>query len=331
MNYMTLLMLFILLSASPVLQAQDIRYRVELLVLMHLDHGEPPERADWLADYSAAVDLLAPEEEPPPPCPDPEALTAGDLAEEVTVAGAPAEDAAASPGDTSTAQDAMPDDLPEEPPPDPNALFRVEEMGPEMQDAWRRLRLSAGFRPLQYLSWEQGSQPPFPEIRVHGEEVAYVDDPYAELRAAALEAELESELQQEQQAETEGPQIGDDDPVCEEPEADPFPEPTVHFALDGSASLVRSRFLHLQLDMQMREPVFETEAPAGEAAPPSLPATFVDGADTGLLPPRPAGFELHGLDQRRQVRSGRMEYFDSPVIGVLAWITPIELEDAPER
>lgn len=331
MNYMTLLMLFILLSASPVLQAQDVRYRVELLVLMHLDHGEPPERADWLADYSAAVDLLAPEDEPPPPCPDPEALTAGDLAEEVTVAGAPAEDVAASPGDTSTAQEAMPDDLPEEPPPDPNALFRVEEMGPEMQDAWRRLRLSAGFRPLQYLSWEQGSQPPFPEIRVHGEEVAYVDDPYAELRAAALEAELESELQQEQQAETEGPQIGDDDPVCEEPEADPFPEPTVHFALDGSASLVRSRFLHLQLDMQMREPVFETEAPAGEAAPPSLPATFVDGADTGLLPPRPAGFELHGLDQRRQVRSGRMEYFDSPVIGVLAWITPIELEDAPER
>ena len=59
MKYITLLMLFIFLSASPLAQAQDVRYRVELLVLMHLNHGEPPERADWLADYSAAVDLLA--------------------------------------------------------------------------------------------------------------------------------------------------------------------------------------------------------------------------------------------------------------------------------
>ena len=149
--------------------------------------------------------------------------------------------------------------------------------------------------------------------------------------AAALEAELESGLQQEQEAEPEGTQTAGEDPVCEEPEADPFPEPTVHFTLDGTASLVRSRFLHLQLDMQIREPVFETEAPAAEVSPPPLPATIADENETGLLPPRPAGFEFHGLAQRRQVRSGRMEYFDSPVLGVLAWITPIELEDAPER
>jgi hypothetical protein len=70
-----------------------------------------------------------------------------------------------------------------------------------------------------------------------------------------------------------------------------------------------------------------------EAAPPppAPAATIPDGMATPLLPPRPTGFEFHQLDQRRQVRSGRMEYFDSPVIGVLAWITPIELEDAPER
>jgi hypothetical protein len=204
-------------------------------------------------------------------------------------------------------------------------------MGPEMQDAWRRLRLSAGFRPLQYLSWEQGSQPPFPEIRVHGEEVAFVDDPYAELRAAALEAELESGLQPEEAAETDRTPIEDDDPACEEPETDPFPEPTVHFALDGTASLVRTRFLHLQLDMQLREPVFDTDTLAEEPAPAPLPATSPGNMETALLPPRPTGFELHHLDQRRQVRSGRMEYFDSPVLGVLAWITPIELEDAPER
>lgn len=330
MKYVTLLMFFILFSASTALQAQDLRYRVELLVLLHLDHGEPPDRADWLTDYSAAIDLLAPEEEPPLPCPDPESN-----AEETTLDGgdpglAAAGEAIASPGDATAVPEGGPDALlTEPPPPDPNALFRVEEMGPEMQDAWRRLRLSAGFRPLQYLSWEQGSQAPFPEIRVHGEEVAFVDDPYAELRAAALEAELETGIQEDTEAVPAGTQDGGDDPACEEPETDPFPEPTVHFALDGSASLVRSRFLHLQLDMQIREPIFEAEA-AGDGLLP-LRSADPEGMEAVLVPPRPTGFDIHHLDQRRQVRSGRMEYFDSPVMGVLAWITPIELEDTPER
>ena len=36
-------------------------------------------------------------------------------------------------------------------------------------------------------------------------------------------------------------------------------------------------------------------------------------------------------EQSRQVRSQRMEYFDGPVIGVLAWITTIPLADTGER
>jgi hypothetical protein len=32
---------------------------------------------------------------------------------------------------------------------------------------------------------------------------------------------------------------------------------------------------------------------------------------------------VHRLEQSRPVRSGRMEYFDGPVLGVLAWITDI--------
>ena len=42
-------------------------------------------------------------------------------------------------------------------------------------------------------------------------------------------------------------------------------------------------------------------------------------------------FLVHGLEQSRQVRSARMEYFDGPVIGVLAWVTTIPLEESPER
>ena len=42
--------------------------------------------------------------------------------------------------------------------------------------------------------------------------------------------------------------------------------------------------------------------------------------------PLPTSFLIHKLKQSRQVKSQRMEYFDIPVLGVLAWITAFELE-----
>ena len=51
------------------------------------------------------------------------------------------------------------EDLPEEPWAD---VIAVESMGDVMLEAWRRLRLSARFRPEQYLSWEQSADEPFP-------------------------------------------------------------------------------------------------------------------------------------------------------------------------
>jgi hypothetical protein len=43
-------------------------------------------------------------------------------------------------------------------------------------------------------------------------------------------------------------------------------------------------------------------------------------------PVQPSSFQVHELKQSRQVRTGRMEYFDGPVLGVLAWITAVEEE-----
>jgi hypothetical protein len=57
-----------------------------------------------------------------------------------------------------------------------------------MQEAWRRLRLSAPFRPQQYLSWEQGNQEPFPALRIHDLEVVLVKDPKARERLKMIEA-----------------------------------------------------------------------------------------------------------------------------------------------
>jgi hypothetical protein len=296
--------------SSPALWAQDTRYRVELLVLMHLGHTETPEEAPWAVDYSTALDLLVPEEEAPP-CPDPEAEPGTGLAE----TSLPTEEA------TLTAKETL---AVEEAPPDPNAVFRIEEMGPEMQEAWRRLRLSGPFRPLQYLSWEQGDQAPFPELRVHGEELAYIDDPYAELRAAVLEAAAQ---------EPAAADAGDPLVACTSEPDDAFPAPTEYYLLDGRAMLERSRFLHLDLDLQLREPLYAEpdEAPPTRTPLPASEPPVGAGDDAFVAPPRPSGFAVHGLAQRRQVRSGRMEYFDGPVIGVLAWITAIELADTEER
>jgi hypothetical protein len=43
--------------------AQDLRYRVEILVLTHLSHDEEPQELLRLEDYSAALDFLSPPDE----------------------------------------------------------------------------------------------------------------------------------------------------------------------------------------------------------------------------------------------------------------------------
>ena len=47
--------------------------------------------------------------------------------------------------------------------------------------------------------------------------------------------------------------------------------------------------------------------------------------------PQPSSFLIHSLKQSRQVKSARMEYFDGPVLGVLAYITSIEIEEAVDQ
>ena len=78
--------------------------------------------------------------------------------------------------------------------------------------------------------------------------------------------------------------------------------------------LRRLRFLQLDLDLELRQAVFDE--------PPLPPAPGLDGASESGEPeqPLPTSFLIHTLTQSRQVKSQRMEYFDSPVLGVLVWI-----------
>ena len=109
--------------------------------------------------------------------------------------------------------------------------------------------------------------------------------------------------------------------AAEEPE---LPDPTLFYRIDGTVMLRRSRFLHLDLDIELRQAVFDEQL----LTPAPIPGSESESGEPELPPPAP--FLIHQLKQSRQVKSQRMEYFDSPVLGVLAWITPFELEDEAE-
>ena len=304
MKYKHLLILIVLVTSTiPAALAAD-RYRVEVLVLQHLNSTQEASELNAIKDYSASQDFLA-------PVSDEEAsLTEGC---EPKPPESPSEDPELLANETG---------LPLEEEMDPNAVVHVTEMGPEMQEAWRRLRLSGPFRPLQFLAWEQGSEAPFPEVRVHDQEVVFLDDPYADLREMAI---YEDDYAPDSS-----------NPDCIPADTNSFPEPTLYYALDGKVSLKRSRFLHLNFDLQLREALANPEALTGQDAMPAMlpgdtsPSAGSYGA-SALSNQSPMTYQVHAMEQSRQVRSSRMEYFDGPTIGVLAWITTIPLEDASER
>jgi hypothetical protein len=310
MRYKSFLILFLVFfAATPgAAAAENSRYRVELIVLTHLGHDEQPREALQLEDYSAALDFLTPPAETETP--------SASLGATPTEALQAADTGTGEPEESSAMPDAETDPW--------NVVSHVPELGERMQDAWRRLRLSEPFRPLQYLAWEQGGNAPFPTVRVHDLEVILSVEP----AAAGLTTAEPQEL-------------------APAPDQDPAHSATVvpadvaealpirHYRLDGAASLTRSRFLHLSIAVELREPLYEGTAAAG-AGPRAIDSRDVSpDASLGGVPdapeqPAPTGFLVHELVQSRVVRTGRMEYFDGPVLGVLAWVTDIS-ETVAER
>ncbi len=299
MRYTIYLIFFItiLITATAVF-GQDKRYRIEVLVLTHLGHTEEPREVKWLEDYSDSVDFLSPPKEEG----DEEGNEEGDAVEETNVG---EEQYTAGSGETGMPEDvALPDD-------NSNAVVHIEEMSEVMQEAWRKLRLSAPFRPEQYLSWEQGSQAPFPVLRVHDLEVVLIEDAYAELRKPSEDETI-----------VFGDMAGDEPGENgEEPE---LPDPTLFYRLDGTVTLTQTRFLHLDLDLQLREALFDAEWMSNNAA--VVDRSGQENPDERL----PTSFLVHRLQQRRQVKTARMEYFDNPVLGALVFVTGIEAVEEQE-
>ena len=126
-----MMLIAILAGISGGAVAQEKHYRVEIIVLSHLQHESEPLKAPQTKDYSQALDfLVVPEEEEESEVELQDDLTDLDLLDPLDPNGV---------------------ELPE-PEPEPWAdILHIETRSDIMQEAWRRLRLSAPFRPQQYL------------------------------------------------------------------------------------------------------------------------------------------------------------------------------------
>lgn len=184
--------------------------------------------------------------------------------------------------------------------------FRLEEITPPevpvpvsatstmFEDLWRRLQRQAQYKPLVSRAWQQTRIDYHPPVRVHDAEVI-AEELY--FPGEFIYVELS-------------------DPRM----FDPFVAPL--YRLDGTVQLRRSRFLHVDIDLE-----FRVDDPAWDLAFPPLDRpgqASVLSALPGASEQAPEPFRIHRLKQSRQVRTDALNYFDSEFLGVLVRVTAID-------
>ncbi len=192
----------------------------------------------------------------------------------------------------------------------PEAPVGSEGTGDTFAALWRRLQRLDAYEPLALLSFEQTQIDYHPPVRLHSDEV------------------IAEELH------FPGPAIYVD--LDQEGLFDDFVSPL--YRLDGSVQLRRSRFLHLQFDLEYRvdDPGWaewqQPEEWSQPGGPPDEAARTGDGPFTSESVPEganpdetaPEPFMVHTLRQSRQVRTGVLHYFDTEFLGAIARVTPLE-------
>lgn len=283
-NTVFLILILLFLPNLAAVAQERTGYRVELIILRHLDADAEPRALAELIAPSGTLDLQKTSSSEPGQPDDPFYL------------GPPISDLLPPLGP-----------FPDQDPPW-SEIVLLENRSEQMNTVWRNLRLSGAFRPEAFLAWEQPADPPFPLLRVHGDGVFQVDDPWEDLRLADPLAPPAGE---EVQARPWLDYLFQYFPEHGEVRLAPLPEPKFHYVVEGGVALRRTRFLHFDIDIDFRMP-----APAAELGIPGPP-----------LLPEYQGHLVHELKQSRQVRTERMEYFDSPVLGALLWITEFQTEE----
>jgi hypothetical protein len=174
----------------------------------------------------------------------------------------------------------------------PDDLHVVAQKGPAVDDAWRRLRSSRDYRPLLYEAWEQNRTDYYPPMRVHNQQII---DTRLHPPTAIMVADLTM-----------------DDPLAA--------YRSTFYQLDGSVQLRRSRFLHLFLDLEYRE------EPPQVVSNPGFLSGNTPGTETVTGIESSTDHRVFGLKQNRQIRTGQMQYFDTPYFGALVLVTALKAE-----
>jgi len=177
----------------------------------------------------------------------------------------------------------------------PDDLVVVTQKSDMMNNVWRRLRSSKGYRPLVYAAWEQNRVDYYPPMRIHDQQVI---DTQLRPPTTIVYADLTAE--------------------------DPLAAYRSNFyQIDGSLQLRRSRFLHLYLDLEYRERKPQNAIGADFLLGNDMQA----GMETGPL--NHVGYGVYPLKQNQQISTGRMQYFDTPFFGALVYVTSIAADQAP--
>ncbi len=171
----------------------------------------------------------------------------------------------------------------------PDDLSIVTQKSKQMDNAWRRLRSSQNYRPLVYSAWDQNRIDYYPPMRIHNEQVI---DTQLRPPTPVMIADLTSE-----------------DPLAA--------YRSTFFQIDGSLQLRRSRFLHLFLDLEIRAKNANSTVDVEILGDGN---TLVDmGSDTDGR----GDYGVYTLSQNRQIRTGQMQYFDTPYFGALVYVSSI--------
>ena len=182
----------------------------------------------------------------------------------------------------------------------PDEMVAIVKKSTYMDGVWRRLRSSKGYRPLVFAAWVQNRTDYYPPMRIHDEVVLDTDlRPPTEIMVADLAAE---------------------DPLSA--------YRSMFYRLDGTVQLKRSRFLHLYLDLEYRE-----APPATEVTPASETQSSFFNTEEAREPglESDTAHKVFHLKQNRQIRTGQMQYFDTPFFGALIYVTPVSAETAQEN
>jgi hypothetical protein len=172
----------------------------------------------------------------------------------------------------------------------PDALNIITQKSARMDGTWRRLRSSQGYRPLLYTAWDQSRTDYYPPMRVHNTRM--LDEqlrPPTNIVIANLAAE---------------------DPLAA--------YRSEFYQLDGSVQLRRSRFLHLFLDLEYRDQQLAQDVTSGTTDAPNDDTEFARELNSS------GQYDIFRLKENRQIRTGRLQYFDTPYFGALVLVTAIE-------